>query len=202
MVHSAMLQYRLNSSTAENSPDFALINAGGIRATIDAGPITRGEILTAFPFGNAIVEVPVSGERLWKVFEGIIAGLNVENGKAVTSFVQVSKGVVIKYKPDELQEGAGNYGKGKLVSVKINGKLLDKTKQYKIVTLDFIATGGDNFFSEKFDNLVLLDTLDEVVVKHIGAVSPVEIALEGRIKEVSDSCKKRRKARGLKKRAM
>jgi hypothetical protein len=38
MVHSAMLQYRLNSSTAENSPDFALINAGGIRATIDAAP--------------------------------------------------------------------------------------------------------------------------------------------------------------------
>jgi 5'-nucleotidase len=57
----AMIAYRLNiSSTA----DFALINSGGIRATIDEGPITRGEVLTSFPFGNANVELPISGNEL------------------------------------------------------------------------------------------------------------------------------------------
>jgi 2',3'-cyclic-nucleotide 2'-phosphodiesterase (5'-nucleotidase family) len=49
----AMLEYRLNQSS---TADFALVNAGGIRATIDEGPITRGEVLTSFPFGNAVVE--------------------------------------------------------------------------------------------------------------------------------------------------
>ena len=56
----AMLAYRLNESA---SADFALINAGGIRATIDEGPITRGEVLTSFPFGNSLVEISMSTGR-------------------------------------------------------------------------------------------------------------------------------------------
>ena len=60
----AMLAYRLNST---DDADFALINAGGIRATIDQGPITRGEVLTSFPFGNSLVEITISGDDLWRV---------------------------------------------------------------------------------------------------------------------------------------
>lgn len=82
----AMLAYRLNTSTTAS---FALINAGGIRSTIDIGPITRGEILTAFPFGNAIIEISILGQELWDTLEGVFAKVNVWNGKAVTSAVQV-----------------------------------------------------------------------------------------------------------------
>lgn len=32
--------------------DGALQNGGGVRANISAGEITRGDVLTAFPFGN------------------------------------------------------------------------------------------------------------------------------------------------------
>lgn len=180
MTNSAMLTYRINGSAPGTAPDFALINAGGIRATIDEGPITRGEVLTAFPFGNALVDVTISGERLWSALEGIIAKVNVDNGKAVTSFLQVSRGVRIEYGP-----AAANSTGNVLVSVTIGDKPLDKAAEYKIVTLDFIAGGGDNFFSTPFENLVLLDTLDEVVVRHIGATSPVNIALDGRLKAVS-----------------
>ncbi|KAG7290025.1 hypothetical protein NEMBOFW57_000017 [Staphylotrichum longicolle] len=176
-VTDAMLTYRINGSAPGTAPDFALINAGGIRATIDEGPITRGEVLTAFPFGNALVDVTVSGERLWAALEGIIAKVNVDNGKAVTSFLQVSRGVRIEYGPAAVN-GTSNV----LVSVTIGDKPLDKAAEYKIVTLDFIAGGGDNFFSTPFENLVLLDTLDEVVVRHIGATSPIDIALDGRLK--------------------
>lgn len=175
-----MLTYRLNGSTPETAPAFALTNAGGIRATIDQGPITRGEVLTAFPFGNAIVEVTMSGERLWAALQGIMARVNVDNGKAVTSFLQVSRGVRIEYAPT-----SANSTSSVLVSVTIGDKPLDKTAEYKIVTLDFIAGGGDNFFSSPFEKLVVLDTLDEIVVRHIGATSPVDIALDGRLKEVS-----------------
>ena len=34
--------------------DAALINGGGVHATINAGEITRGEVITAFPFNNAV----------------------------------------------------------------------------------------------------------------------------------------------------
>ncbi|KAJ4286178.1 hypothetical protein N0V88_008122 [Collariella sp. IMI 366227] len=182
-VTDAMFTYCLNASTPENAPDFALINAGGIRATIDEGPITRGEVLTAFPFGNALVTVTMSGERLWNALEGIIARVNTANGKPVTSFLQVSRSIRIEY------GSAGGSSTGNvLVSVTIGGKPLDKAAEYKMVTLDFIAGGGDNFFSPAFENLVLLDTLDEIVVRHIEAESPVDIALDGRLK-VASRCK-------------
>jgi 5'-nucleotidase len=177
---SALLTYRLNATTPETAPAFAIVNAGGIRATIDQGPITRGEVLTAFPFSNAVVEVTLTGERLWATLEGIMSRVNVDNGKAVTSFLQVSRGVRIEYAPV-----AANSSSSVLVSVTIGDKPLDKAAEYKIVTVDFIAGGGDNFFSPPFENLVVLDTMDQVLINYIGATSPVDIALDGRLKAVS-----------------
>lgn len=184
-----MLTYRLNTSTPDTAPVFALVNAGGIRASIDEGPITRGEVLTAFPFSNAVVDVTMSGERLWGVLEGIISGVNVDNGKAVTSFLQVSRGVRIEYGPD-----ASNSANKVLVSVTIGDKPLDKAAEYTIVTVDFIAGGGDNMFGTPFEDVVVLDTMDEVLLRHIGATSPVDIALDGRLTAVS-GCKAGKAAR-------
>jgi len=189
---SALLTYRLNASTPETAPVFAMINAGGVRASIDEGPITRGEVLTAFPFSNAVVEVTMSGERLWNTLVGAISRVNVDNGKAVTSFIQVSRGVRIEYAPT-----AANSTSNVLVSVTIGDKPLDKAAEYKIVTVDFIAGGGDNIFSTPYEDLVILDTMDEVLMRHIGATSPVNIALDGRLKLVS-RCKGAKAARSAK----
>jgi 2',3'-cyclic-nucleotide 2'-phosphodiesterase (5'-nucleotidase family) len=127
----AMLTYRLNQT---DTADFALINAGGIRATIDEGPITRGEVLTSFPFGNSIVEITLSGDDLWRVLEGIVSGVNEFNGEEVTSFLQVSRGIKIEYNPE-------NNNGSKLVSVTVGGEALDREAEYNIVTLDFLAGG-------------------------------------------------------------
>lgn len=169
----AMLDYRKNGS---DSVHFALINAGGVRATIDQGDITRGEVLTSFPFGNSIVEITLSGEELWKVLEGIVTGVNVENGEEVTSFFQISTGIAVEYNPE-------NANNSKLVSVKIGGEELNNSTDYNIVTLDFLAGGGDNFFTPTTD-FVSLDTQDEVLVQYIKKTSPVDIELDGRIKIV------------------
>jgi len=185
-----MLAYRLNSS--ENAPAFALINGGGVRATIDEGPITRGEVLTAFPFGNAIVEVTLTGQRLWDTLEGIVSGVNLDNGKPVTSFLQVSRGIVIKYNP------AANNG-SRLLSVTLGDKPLDKAAEYRVVTVDFLSGGGDNFFSPSFSDIPPLDTLDEVLVDYIAAQSPIDVKLDGRIVKAQSTCK-RSIPRGNKKR--
>lgn len=169
----AMLAYRRNLS---EGADFALINAGGIRATIDQGPITRGEVLTAFPFGNAIVEITLSGDDLWNVLEGIFTGVSQFNGEEVTSFLQVSQGIQIGYNP---ANGNGT----KLVNVTIGDTPLDRAMDYQIVTLDFLAGGGDNFFVSTAD-FVTLDTQDEVLTQYILAQTPVGISLDGRIAEV------------------
>jgi len=191
-VTDAMYTYRYNASVAAGvqTPDLALTNAGGIRATIDDGPVTRGEVLTSFPFGNAIVEVQLSGQKLWDAIEGIFARVNKHNGVAVTSFLQVSHTAKIVYQPNT----SPAVGTGKLVSIHINGEPLDMERVYKIVTLDFLATGGDNFFlAEDFTGeLITLDTLDEVVVNYVKAETPIDIAIDGRI-AVGSKCQRRKK---------
>ncbi|KAK3312571.1 Metallo-dependent phosphatase-like protein [Apodospora peruviana] len=188
-ICDAMLEYRLNGSTPENAPAFAMTNAGGIRATIDEGPITRGEVLTSFPFGNAVVEVTLTGQQIWDAFEGIVARVNKANGKAVTSFLQVSRGIKVKWTPTD---AAANPSIGKLVSITIGDAPIDLTKSYKVVTIDFLAGGGDNFFSPPLTGFAVLDTLDEVLVNYVVAQSPVDIALDGRLSPAS-KCKSRRK---------
>ncbi|KAF2030445.1 Metallo-dependent phosphatase [Setomelanomma holmii] len=169
----AMLAYRKNNSV---DVDFALINAGGVRATIDEGDITRGEVLTSFPFGNAIVQIALSGKQIWEVLEGIVTGVSVTNGKAVTSFFQVSQGIKVDFNPK-----AANGSR--LVEVTIGGEPLQNGTTYQVVTLDFLAGGGDNFFTPTTD-FITLDTQDEVLVQYIQSQSPVKIKLDKRIEAV------------------
>lgn len=169
----AMLAYRLNDS---DTADFALINAGGIRATIDEGSITRGEVLTSFPFGNAIVELTLTGEEVWTVLEGIVTGVNQNNGEEVTSFFQISTGIQVEYNPD-------NNNGSKLVSVTVGGEPIDNSTEYNIVTLDYLAGGGDNFFTPTTD-FISLDTQETVLIAYIQQESPVDIELDGRITQV------------------
>ncbi|KAF1828500.1 Metallo-dependent phosphatase [Decorospora gaudefroyi] len=169
----AMLQYRLNNT---DDVDFTLINAGGIRATIDAGDITRGEVLTAFPFGNAIVQIGIDGKTLWEVLEGILTGINIGNGEEVTSFFQVSSGIKIEYNPE-------NGNNTKLIAITIGDEPLNNDTTYQMVTVDFIAGGGDNFIEPTTD-FITLDTLDEVLTAYIQSQSPIDIELDGRISEV------------------
>jgi 5'-nucleotidase len=174
-----MLEYRKNNTTPETAPSFAITNAGGIRASMDVGNITRGEVLQVFPFGNAVVESVLTGDRLWRTIEGVLSDVNQNSGAKIPTFVQVSKGISIEYDP---AAASGS----KLVAVAIEGQPLEKQKEYRFVTVDFLATGGDNVFSPVLDNSPALDALDEVLVDYLGTRSPIEAKIEGRIKEVSN----------------
>ncbi|KAI1480356.1 Metallo-dependent phosphatase [Daldinia eschscholtzii] len=174
LVSDSILQYRVDSGS---QAAFAFTNAGGIRATIDAGPITRGEVLTSFPFGNAVVEVKYSGTDLWKIFEGLVSGVNQFNQRNVTSFFQISRGVKVEYDPSK---AIGE----RLVRLTIGNKPVDEETQYTVVTVDFITGGGDNIV-EPVQDVVILDTLDEVLVDHIRKASPIDFKLDGRIATVS-----------------
>jgi hypothetical protein len=108
--------------------------------------------------------------------EGIVTGVSVTNGKPVTSFFQISKGIKVEYNPK-----AGNGTR--LVSVTIGDKPLSNSTTYQVVTLDFIAGGGDNFFTPTTD-FITLDTQDEVLTSYIQSQSPVKIELDKRIEAV------------------
>ncbi|RYO84348.1 hypothetical protein DL766_002693 [Monosporascus sp. MC13-8B] len=176
LVSEALLQYRVS---AGSDAVFAIVNAGGIRASIDQGPITRGEVLTSFPFGNAVVEVTYTGEELWNIFEGLVSGVNQYNGEEVSSFFQVSTGVKVEYNPN-------NEVGQRLVRLTVGGSPVDQAAEYVVVTIDFLTGGGDNIL-EPVDDAVVLDTMDEVLVRHIEESSPIDFELDGRIAVVDGS---------------
>lgn len=101
----------------------------GVRATIEAGNITVGEVLTSFPFGNAVTEVTFTGADLWKIFEGVASQVNQWNNKAVTSTTQVSKEIRFTYNPD-------NAVGSRLISLSIKNQSISSqtTDKFTIVT--------------------------------------------------------------------
>ncbi|UFJ43042.1 5'-nucleotidase C-terminal domain-containing protein [Brevibacillus humidisoli] len=52
--------------------DFALMNGGGIRDRLDAGPITWGELFNIQPFGNTLVKLDVTGSELEQILNAMI----------------------------------------------------------------------------------------------------------------------------------
>ncbi|KAF8162675.1 Metallo-dependent phosphatase-like protein [Crassisporium funariophilum] len=170
----------LGDFTADSMEDYrpspnlagAIINAGGIRAEIDTGNITLQQALD-------IVELEFTGTQLWDVFEGIVSKQNVNNGLGVTSFVQVSRSIRMTYNP-------ANAAGSRLITLAVKGQPIDLAKTYLVSTLDYLATGGDNFWPARND-FVTLDTMDEVWADYVKAVTPISYEVDGRIATTTET---------------
>ncbi|RPB02586.1 5'-nucleotidase [Choiromyces venosus 120613-1] len=169
LVSDAMLE-----SCISHTPDLAgaILNGGGIRAGFGKGQINRGQILTAFPFGNALVEINLTGRQLWDAVEGIVSGVNLKNGKKIPNFLQVSNEIRFSYNP-------GNSVGSRLVSLEFSGRRAEMERVYKIVTLDFLADGGDSYF-EKQAGVIKHERIEDAIIRFIKAKSPLNIKIEGR----------------------
>ncbi|WP_148242145.1 bifunctional metallophosphatase/5'-nucleotidase [Enterobacter asburiae] len=112
----------------------ALINSGSLRADLNAGPITFGDITSTFPFKNELTEMDLSGKELRNL---------VEHGASLTNgILQMSQGAEMHYMP---QKPVGK----RVVSFTINGKEIADTETYHVATTTFLALGGDGFLAFK-----------------------------------------------------
>lgn len=151
--------------------DFAVTNSGGLRQDIDAGSVTIGNLISAFPFPNTMVQLEIKGSDLKTLFEH---GASLTNG-----ILQVSKGIEIAY--DE-KKPAGE----RVVVCNIKGMHLDKDKIYKVITSNFLADGGDGFLdfknaiSKKRTNIEVL----RAMINYLKTFETYYPKLEGRIKKI------------------
>ena len=134
--------------------DVAITNGGGIRASIPAGDITVGQIITTFPFGNYVVTLETTGQDLLDAME---LGLSVypdTNG----GFPQVS-GMKVTFDPSK---EAGS----RVTELLINGVAVDPDATYVLATNNFMASGGDQY-TMLADNKILgeFSAFDEVLAK-------------------------------------
>lgn len=133
VITDAMYEYRKN---AGGIVDAAIINAGGIRASISAGNVTRGDVLTSFPFMNGIADLVWTGQQVLDIFEGIASGFSTLSNHETTSFIQVSKQIKFSWNPN-------NANQTRLIDLQINEQPVDPNKNYTLVSIHVlgISTG-------------------------------------------------------------
>lgn len=115
----------------------AFQNGGGIRATIEEGPITVGEVMNVLPFGNDPVTGALTGQEIKETFEHSVHLSPEYHG----GYLSVS-GMTFKY--DSSKESGDRVTEMK---VNIDGEFVDieMDKEYVVTTNEFTAQGGDNF---------------------------------------------------------
>lgn len=127
----------------ENYADIAFQNGGGIRTSIDEGPITTGEVLRVLPFGNGLATVTLSGEEVLEVLEhSVSADLRTDGGlKENGGFLQIAG---MKFTYDSAKE-VGSRVQEVLVNIDDEFVALDQEKDYVVATNIFTAKGGDGY---------------------------------------------------------
>lgn len=142
--------------------DIAFTNGGGIRASIKAGDITVGDVISVFPFGNYVVVKEVTGAQILAALEHGTSDYPATKG----AFPQVSGATYTL----DLNEEVGR----RVKNVKIGGEDLDLEKTYKLATNDFMAAGGDEYTMLIEGKLVVeLPALDEILIDYIKGLDSI-----------------------------
>ncbi|MEK5269308.1 5'-nucleotidase C-terminal domain-containing protein [Aeribacillus sp. FSL K6-8394] len=150
--------------------DAALMNGGGIRASIEKGVITKGDVITVLPFGNYIQTIEITGDDLKKALEN-----GVKSFPAVSGAFPHVAGITFAI---DASKPAGE----RIHSVKINGKPIDMKKTYTLATNDFLAAGGDEYtVLSNYPVTGEYQALDEAVIEYIRKRGTIEPKVENRI---------------------
>ncbi|MCL5290828.1 MAG: 5'-nucleotidase C-terminal domain-containing protein [Firmicutes bacterium] len=153
----------------------AITNAGGIRASIDEGDITLGEVLTVMPFGNTLTVLELTGEQIVAALENGVSKVPAQEGR----FPQVA-GLKFVYDPAQPENS-------RMISVLVktaNGyQPIDRQAKYMVATNSFMAGGGDFYTMFKEAGRVIdMGNVDyEVFKEYLEKHSPVNPQVEGRI---------------------
>ncbi len=152
--------------------DIAMTNGGGIRASIEAGTITKGDIVTVLPFGNQIVQLKVTGEDIVAALENGVSDYPESKG----GFPQVSG---VSFQIDKSKP------KGSRVhTVRVGDKALDPKATYTLATNDFMSIGGDQYtMFSKYPQAGMYGALDEALITYIQKGGKVPSEPQGRITE-------------------
>jgi 5'-nucleotidase / UDP-sugar diphosphatase len=160
----------------------SIANSGGLRASIDAGDITMGEVLTVLPFSNTLATFKITGA-------GIVAAL--ENGLSQIEdiagrFPQVAG---LKYTFDKSQPAGSRLVGDVMVEDGGNWVAIDPAKEYGVVTNNYVRGGGDGYDVFATDSIDAYDfgppleqVLADYIAKQGGTYTPYT---DGRITDAS-----------------
>jgi 5'-nucleotidase len=143
VIADAQLAYTIAAGA-----QIALMNPGGIRASLvfssstggeAPGQVTYGEVFLVQPFNLLIVTQTLTGAQLKMVLEQQFPGYM---GQIVQRILQVSAGFSYSY---DTTRPLGE----RVLNLSLNGVPIDPAASYRVTSNDFLANGGDGFTSLK-----------------------------------------------------
>ena len=155
-------------------------NGGGLRASIDQGTVTMGEVLTVLPFQNTLSTFQLTGKDVVDALENGASKLEEGAGR----FAQVAG---LKYSFDKSKPAGSRISD---VQVMDGGawKPIDPAKTYLAATNNYVRQGGDGFkvFATNGQNAYDYGPgLEQVVADYLSAHRPYTPKLDGRITEIA-----------------
>jgi 5'-nucleotidase len=128
---------QLAATDQEQGAVAAFMNPGGVRADLDAGPVTHEEAFTIQPFNNYLTTVDLTGAQL---------DCLLEQQFVAERTLQPSASVAYTVDPDGVSGTAADPCSGTRVgALGIGGTPVDPEATYRITVNSFLADGGDGF---------------------------------------------------------
>lgn len=145
--------------------DVVFLNLGGIRENMPNGNVMREDIMSMFPFKNAIILYQMTGETLMKEFRRLMEG----------KFQPVG-GVTLV-----LDDG------NNVLDALVGGEKIEAEKVYTVLGNSFIDNGGDGFFlndlclsKEVHSEHILFDLIIRYVEDTTAAGKPIALEKKDR----------------------
>ncbi len=144
--------------------DVAIFNKGGLRNSLPKGNITIGNVFELMPFDNEVVLLKLSGSQ----FKDMCYKIVEKGGIPVGGMRLTMKGTT----PTDIF---------------VKGKPFDETKDYWVVTSDYLANGGDsyNFFKNAKERKITKVLLRNMIINYCEDLTKLEQTikptLDGRI---------------------
>jgi 2',3'-cyclic-nucleotide 2'-phosphodiesterase (5'-nucleotidase family) len=142
----------------------AIVNLGGLRTPIPAGPITVGKIYELMPFENELVILWLKGSDLEELLQ-YFATIGGQGVGGIRMRIQ----------------------QGKAIDIKIAGQPLEKDRVYTIATNDYLAEGNDymvqlkRYVRRENSGILIRDMLMNHIRRETAAGKTITAKLEGRI---------------------
>ena len=154
----------------------AIQNGGGLRASIDTGEITMGEVLTVLPFQNTLATFELKGSDVVAALEN--GASQIEEGAG--RFAQVAG---LRYTFDKTAEPGS-----RIVSVEVKKgdgfEPIDPEAVYMVATNNYMRGGGDGYSVFKSGGMNAYDYgpgLEQVVADYLAKNNPYTPYTDGRV---------------------
>lgn len=176
LVADAMLE-----RVRDQGISIAIQNSGGVRASIDAGEVTMGEVLTVLPFQNTLSTFQIKGSDVVAALENGVS----QHEEGAGRFPQVAG---LKFAFDISKPAGERVSNVMVVAADGSASAIGLDEVYGAVSNNYVRGGGDGYTTLETGSMDAYDfgpDLADVVAEYLAENAPYTPYTDGRIQQLN-----------------